>query len=181
MPTTIIGPEFPVPAVQVEQTEEAIQNPPKRGVVPTVAEMGAAPELATAYVELTTTFFQVGENPIFTTLFTLPMVTTQAASFVWWCFTATWLHTGPFPGNVAVNFVFRLNGVLLQGGVTDNRDRSRIGPVARNGRRAVTLATNPQVLEVEVTHFAGPFNTVQITPLALPNLQHAALLMEEQL
>ena len=117
-------------------------------------------------------------SPIYATLFTLPITTLLPASFVWFCFTASWSHNGPFAGNVAANFRFRLNGGVLVGGCTDNMTRAQIGTVARNGRAPVVAGV--QTLVCECTHFAGPLNTLDISVATNPDLWHAALTMEEQ-
>ena len=99
---------------------------------------------------------------------------------LYFIFTSNWRHTGPFLGNVAVNFRFRLNGGLLTGGTTDNRVQGQIGCVARN--RRVAVAAGIQTLVVEVAGFGLPLgNLIRIDPVTLPDLNHSALKMAEEL
>lgn len=119
-------------------------------------------------------------SPAYVTLFTLPITTNLAASQLWYLLTASWNHSGGFAGNLAANFRFRLNGNLLPGGATDNRTRGQIGTVAKQGRVAVTPATNPQTLDVEVTLVGAAANSFNIVPSFGATLFHADLLIEEQ-
>jgi hypothetical protein len=125
-------------------------------------------------------FNAVVTSPAYVTLFTLPITTNLAASQLYYLLTASWNHSGAFAGNLAANFRFRLNGSLLPGGATDNRTRGPIGTVARQGRVAVTSATNPQTLDVEVTLIGAAANSFNIDPTVGGTLYHADLLIEEQ-
>ena len=129
--------------------------------------------------ELAVDFTTMVTAPVFATLTILPITTLRATSFLKFTYTGNWIHTGPFAGNVAFNVRFLLDGVLLQGGATDNKVRSQIGGVARTGRRPVVAG--PHSITVEVTKFGGVGNTLAIRPGTLPDLMHAALIIKEQI
>lgn len=120
----------------------------------------------------------VAQAPVYVTLLTLAITTLLPASFINIAFASNWRHLGGFAGNVAVNFRFVLDTVLLAGGTTDNRVRGQIGCVARVGRTAVTAG--PHTMVVEVSKFGGVGNALTIDPVALPDLVHCALALQEQ-
>ena len=136
-------------------------------------------QLPTASFELAADFSMVLNAPVYAVLITLALPTFLPSSFLYFNFTSTWRHLGAFAGNAAVNFSFVLKTVLLTGGTTDNKVRGQIGCVARNRRVAVTAGV--QTLEVEVSKFGAAANSVVIDPVALPDLNHSALFMEEQI
>lgn len=118
--------------------------------------------------------------PIYTTFLTAPLLTTTApASRLRIDFHAIWRHTGPFAGNVAVNYRFRLNGVLLppSRGATDNSTRNQFKPIAFN--RVLPIAAGPQVVLVEWSGFALGANTLTVSPGTLPDLSGAQLIVQE--
>ncbi len=128
--------------------------------------------------ELGADFSAVITVPTYATLMSLTLTPVQPSSYLWFLFTCSWLHVGGFAGNAAFNVRFRLNGSLLTGGATDNQVRSQIGTLAR--QRRVVIAGTPQTLDVEISKFGAVGNALQISPVALPDLMHANLTMEEQ-
>lgn len=181
MPTFVVGQQVVAAPNAVTLTEDAIQNPPLKGIVPSLASLGGAPQLPVAHVSLTGGGFSaVVSSPAYVTLFTLPITTKLPASSLWYLLTASWNHSGAFAGSLAANFRFRLNGAILPGGATDNRVRGLIGTVAKTGVVAVTQATNPQTLAVEVTLIGAAANSFNIIPAFGVTLFHADLVIEEQ-
>ena len=90
--------------------------------------------LPVARFELAADFSALVTAPVYATLTTLALTPVQPSSYLYFLFTCSWYHTGAFAGNAAFNVRFRLNGVLLVGGATDNNVRVQIGTVARQRR-----------------------------------------------
>ena len=126
-------------------------------------------------------FSAIVTPPVYAVLHTLGIVTVAPASFLFILLTSTWRHLGAFAGNAAVNFRFLVNGIPVAGfgGVTDNNVRSQIGNVSRNGRIAVVAGL--QTVVVEISKFGAVGNSVNILPVTNPDLDHSALLLQEQL
>lgn len=192
MATIITGPElvFPPPSLALSQaiqlppkvdlSQEALQNPYIRGVIPSLEVLGGAPVLPNANAELAIDYASTAIFPAYDPLFSVKITTTQPSSFLWFSFTATWFHNGPDAGNAAVGMRFVLDGVTLTGGTSDNQLANQIGLVARVRRTPVTAG--PHVLEVDVTHFGPAANTVRILAASFFQvIMHASLFVEEKL
>ena len=95
-------------------------------------------------------------------------------------FSATARHTGA-AATVAINFRFRLNAALISpgGGTTINVLVNQIGNVVYSLR--VPIVAGVQAITIDWGGFALPVgNSLVCDPLALPNLNHAQLTIEEQ-
>ena len=129
-------------------------------------------------IEVLANFNVFAIAPIYFTFLTLSLTTIRASSFLWFNYTGTMISIGAFAGNIACNVRFRHNGVLVVGGTTINTIRSRIMPMARQGRLAVTAGV--QTIDCEITIFGTALNSIGINPVLRPDLEHGALTMLEQ-
>jgi len=138
---------------------------------------GSVSALNTEGINRTTDFVTGVTSPTYATLLSLTLTSVLPSSVLFFVFSCSWRHLGAFAGNIAFNCRFRLNGGLLVGGCTDNKVRTQIGTVARTDY--VPITAGDQVLDVEVTKFGPAGNTINVSPGTLPDLQHAALFMQE--
>lgn len=147
------------------------------GLVPASAR---APRiLSTSATRLTVDAMTTAVPPVYAVLLSGALTTISAASQLEIRFTAGVRHIGAFLGNVAPNFRFRLNGVLIApgGGITTNETRSQIRPVAYSVR--VAVAAGVQAVDVEWAGFALGVNTLIIDVATMPDLSHAQLVLSE--
>ena len=95
-------------------------------------------------------------------------------------FYAALFHTGSFGANVAANFRFRRNGVLIppSRGTTQNQITARIMCLSFE-RRITGVAAGLQTIDCEWTRFGGGGLTVlAISAAALPDLFGAGMTVE---
>lgn len=106
-------------------------------------------------------------------------LTTTLGTFLDVRFSAAVLH-GPNAGMAAINFRFRLNGILIApgGGTTLNSAANQIQNLIYTLR--VPVVAGLQTITVEWATFALPAgNTAQCLPLTAPDLFHAQLVCRE--
>ena len=140
----------------------------------------AAVQLPTSFAELLVDFSSGPiVVPVYVPVLTGTLTTVSPASFLSFVFTSTWRHVGPAVAtNAAVNFRFLVDGVLQIGGTTDNKLTGRIGSVALTDR--VAVAAGLHTIDVEVSKFGTPLNSIIIDVVALPDLNNCRLSMAEQ-
>lgn len=148
--------------------------------IPILTSGGAAGVLQTVSTNVAADISTTAIPPVYTTMITAPLLTTTlAASRLRIDFFASWNHTGAFAGNVAANFRFRLNGVLLPAtrGTTGNELRSRI--VSTTYMRVLPITVGPQTILVEWAGFGLAGNALNVAAALLPDLFGAQLIVQE--
>lgn len=148
--------------------------------IPILTSGGAAGVLQTVSANVSTNITTTAIPPVYTTMITAPLLTTTLpASRLRIDFFASWNHSGAFAGNVAANFRFRLNGVLLPAtrGTTGNELRSRI--VSTTFMRVLPVIAGPQTILVEWAGFALGGNTLNVAAALFPDLFGAQLIVQE--
>lgn len=136
--------------------------------------------IATVSFNLAVNISTTATPPVYATMLTLALTTVRPASVLDIRFVAAVRHVGVAGVNVAANFRLLLNGVLLPvtRGTTVNILTFAIMPVVIERRVDVTAGL--QTVVVEWAKFAGPFNTLIIDPVTLPDLSGAQLVLQEQ-
>lgn len=118
--------------------------------------------------------------PTYATLMSASITTQQDNSFVAIFFSAAPFHTGPFTGNVAMNFRFKIDGSFFRPngrGTTVNTIRNRIMPLSYVARTPVTGGLH--TVSVEWGKFSGGSNAMEIRASTLPDLFHGQLIVQE--
>jgi len=89
-------------------------------------------------------------------------------------------HTGGFAGNVAINFRFLINGVLIPigGGTFNNMVVSTIRPIVYSYRAAISAGL--KTVTCEWSGFSLGANTMIISPVTSPNFYFAQLIIREE-
>ena len=147
--------------------------------IPILTSGGAAGVLQTVSVNASTDLTTTAIPPVYTPLFSVPITTTLAASRLRIDFFASWNHGGAFAGNVAANFRFLRNAVLLPAtrGTTGNELRGRI--VSSTFMRVLPVVAGLHTILVEWAGFALAGNSLNIFAATAPDLFGAQLIVQE--
>jgi hypothetical protein len=95
-------------------------------------------------------------------------------------FSAAAAHTGGFAGNVAINFRFLINSVLIPigAGTFNNAVVNTIRPYVYSYRAAIGAGL--QTITVEWSGFSLGANLMIISPVTSPNFYYAQLIVREE-
>jgi hypothetical protein len=146
--------------------------------------VGDIPVLGTGVIasnRLTVDVASVAVPPIYSVLMTQAITCGAAALFLKIEFSAAARRVfGPATA-VAINFRFRLDGLLIApgGGTTINVLPFQIQSASYMNRLPITPGLH--TVAVEWSGFGLGFGTMVIDPVALPDLNHAQLVLTEQL